>query len=385
VAAIGVTIVAIFFAGTTHSVAGSFALITLTGIAALAFWMRGFLPRAGVAASVAVLGWAPFAFGGVAWELSLPLVASNIRCGTPDANLFMAGVMVLIIVCAVALSLSIVLARTRIADGFVRAGAYASVIAGVAIAALAVQRDGVEPEAWVEQLPILVDISKNHEAEVHGIRVSLDSTGCQVTFGDKVHFVRFPEPADVQPNCTALRVRHDPAHGRFVIQYVGTPNYPARAFDEALEPVDITARDVRDALKPPAGWVGSAVAGVGAAIGALVLATMLDRRARRFRSGALAQGTHTGEGWIEITGSGTKHVSEAQRLPIGPVVFEAREGKAATYRADGSMEISRVRRGTLADWLDRTLDVRASAFAFAVAAVALSCAPLIAARFVGLF
>src|SRR5262249_39708278 len=154
----------------------------------------------------------PLAFGGAAWELGLPLVASHWRCGTPAANLFMIGVMVLILLCALALGLAMVLSRTRIADGFVRAGAYASVIGGVAIAALAVDRDGVEPDSWVEQLPILVDISAAHEAEVHGVRVSLVSSGCQVTFGDKVHFVRYPEPADSAPECTALRVRHDPAH-----------------------------------------------------------------------------------------------------------------------------------------------------------------------------
>jgi hypothetical protein len=124
---------------------------------------------------------------------------------------------------------------------------------------------------------------------------------------------------------------------------------------------------------------------VGAALAALVLATWLDRRARRLRSGALAQGTHTGDGWIEIMGSGTKHVPAARHLPIGPVIFETRPSTAPTYRADGSMGVERVVRGTLAEWIDRTLDTRASALAFAIAAVALSCAPLLAARFVGLF
>jgi len=133
-----------------------------------------------------------------------------------------------------------------------------------------------------------------------------------------------------------------------------------------------------------AGWAAPSPAWVRRS-SRFAVATWLDRRVRRLRSGKLAQGTHTGDGWIEILGSVTKHVPEAQALPIGPVVFETKPSPAPSYRNDGSMDVRRVARGTLAEWIDRTLDMRASALAFAITAVALSCAPLAAARFAGLF
>jgi hypothetical protein len=383
VTALGISILAIALAANiAGSVAAAFALVTLAGIAVLTRLMQRYLARAGVAASVAVLGWAPLAFGGVLWSLGQPLVSSHWRCGTGDLQFFTMGVVVLVAACVLTLGLAIVLSRTRIADGIVRVLAYASVIAGIVVAALAMARRGIEPDAWVDAQPVIASHDVP-EATLQGVHVTVSDCGVTLESADGV--AKYPE--DRMPGyCYPIRVRRDATHGRFIIEEKTTSEwYAFHAYDAQLQSVDVTAHDVRDALKPPAGWVGSAVAGVGAAIAALAIATWLDRRARRLRSGVLAQGTHTGDGWIEIMGSPTKHVPSAQMLPIGPVVFETNPSPAPTYRADGALDVRRVARGTLAEWIDRTLDARASALAFAITAVALSCAPLVAARFIGLF
>jgi hypothetical protein len=389
VAALGISVLAMVAANAVGgTIAGGFALFTIAGIAILVRLMGRYLARAGVVASVAVLGWAPLAFGGVSWELGRPIVSSSWHCGTGDLQFFTMGVVVLTLACGITLGMSVVLSRTRIADGIVRVLAYASVIAGGVVAALAIARDGIEPDAWVEAQPIIADSTDTYEATVEGIRVGVADDVVILTSDHGV--VRYPE--DVGPtgqHGAAMRVRHEHERdrkGRFIIeQKLTTSWYPVHAYDADLASVDVTPHDVRASLKPPAGWVGSAVAGVGAAFVAIGLATWLDRRVRRLRSGKLAQGTHTGDGWIEIMGSATKHVPEAQMLPIGPVVFETKPPPAPTYREDGSVDVRRVKRGTLAEWIDRTLDMRASALAFAITAVALSCAPLAAARFAGLF
>jgi hypothetical protein len=412
-----VTAVVSNVASGTLSVAAVFAIATTLGVLALGRMLRGWAPRAGVTASLVVLAWAPLLLFMCADAVNQPFVTSSMRCGTGLMMfLFFAVPIALAVGFAIFGAVGVAFARAPLVDGVLRVAAAAAVVVGVLVTGLALRKKGVDQDAYVDSLAVVADsagatngygFEENRECTVTLPDAHLSVRGWR---GSEGPYAVAPDPNDPEkpvPNgekehqpCPRRRVLSDARTSTTYVQVMESdPADPLRGWRrwEMVTAVqsgtmmrDVSAHDVAKSLRPPRGWIGGAAAGVSLALAALVWAALLRRRLSRLLGGAIIQGTHMGDGWVEIEGDGRRKLTGAVILPIGPVVIEddpglsARE-RGATYRDDGVGPARLVKRGTVADLLDATRDERANAWALALSSVVLSTVPLLAARLHGLF
>lgn len=370
------------------SVAAVFAVMTTLGVLGLARAFRSYARRAGMIASVVVLAWAPIVLFLCADAANQPLVTSGVRCGTGMmAFLFLAVPIALAVGFSVLGALGIVVARAPAADGVLRAAATAAVIGGALVIGLALRKRGVDQDAYSDALVVIAEST----GPTNGV-VFREDDGCTVTLPDPRGAVDTRgaaawalDQANPEP-CPRRRVVQDPRVSITFVQAdvpgVGWTMVSAVQGHEVKR--EVTTRDVATSIRPSRGWVGGAIAGVSLALVALAWAAALRRKLGRLLGGALVQGTHLGDGWVEVEGHGRRRLRDAF-VPIGPVVIEDAPERGATYRDDGVGRAALVRRGTVADLLEATRDARADAWGLAVCAVALSVTPLLAARIQGIF
>ena len=181
---------------------------------------------------------------------------------------------------------------------------------------------------------------------------------------------------------STLTLWHDAADGVFVLDEDGRR---ARAFDDSGTPVSIPMRAVAHRLAPPRAWTLIALAGLFSAAVALWLARLAERTATAIAGGT--PGTYDGAGWIHIAGDAPLRKPEDASVPAGPVVVIAgsvAEVPTSAYRLDPSRPPASIIVGAKADILARLRNAASERRAFAVVAVALTSAPLIAALVRGL-
>jgi hypothetical protein len=147
---------------------------------------------------------------------------------------------------------------------------------------------------------------------------------------------------------------------------------------------DIFVHDVASSLSPPRGWIAGALAGL--AFAALLLAL---RRRRALHHAAVAagrEGTLEASGQIVLPGGEPPlRAAPGQALAVGPVVILGGEGSPrGLYRGDALAAGARVVCGARADLLDAAEGRMAALDALALAALALTVAPLLASAVVGL-
>jgi hypothetical protein len=174
---------------------------------------------------------------------------------------------------------------------------------------------------------------------------------------------------------TPLALSRDAKHDLWV---VGS-HHAFRGRDFKL--TDIGVDDVADELSPPVGWIAGAALGVALAAG-----VAFQRRRLQRRLTALAEakaGVHGRDGWIAFDESlPALRAAPDLGLPEGPVLVVTEQGAGSAggdYRSGGSLGRAEILPGTREDILAALRGQRAALDAFALTALLLTAAPLLAA------
>lgn len=192
-----------------------------------------------------------------------------------------------------------------------------------------------------------------------------------------------PDVADFQGADTdaTITIQRDAAHGLWVVGEGWSRPQVYRETDSKVELAAIDARDVRDAVSPPRGWI------IGAAIGLIFAAWLLSRRrsARSFlaRVERATAGTLDEQGWITF-GTGAPPVYAGrpkQGSSPGPVlVTGSRDGAApmGAYRGEAPLGGGEVIAGERSSLVEQSRETLAGLDALTISSAALSAAPLLA-------
>jgi hypothetical protein len=370
------------------TVAGATALGTgalLTGWAALR------RPDAGglVIGAAAALGWFPFLALGAAWALTRPLVVSHWRCGTGDAGLAMLSPFLTAVPMAAGFGVGTAALRLRLHRVLRTAALAGLVVSGVVLATAVPRARGVEPDRWVETIPIALEVGPDAPGATHGLTFSVKErprpnatpdmkADCVLVVGPGDSEVRLGRWSDM-PGCPRVRVR--PVSAELLLIDEKAPDMwrtmaIRRSSGSAWELEDVRPRDV-PGLALPREWL------LTAAIG-LVMAVLLAVRALfAARATAAREAVHRGGGWIDAEGLGLRHVPAAAPLPQGPVLVSDGAAPFASYRADVRPEVRSVEAGSTEELAERRrLETTARLFA-AMACAVLCTAPLWGARLGG--
>jgi hypothetical protein len=187
-----------------------------------------------------------------------------------------------------------------------------------------------------------------------------------------------------EPGRSSTSIRRDAARGLVILGHGVHDDIGARAAfrEPELRAVDVRLADLRGLTGPPPAWIAAACAGLVVALLALG-----DRRGSPLaRERDQRPGRADGHGFIELDdGSARVPVLEGQAVPRGPVVvIPLGPAREATYREVGGLGPVLVVPGTVAT-LRAAVDAAAANRAMlALAALALTSAPLVAAWWHGL-
>jgi hypothetical protein len=370
------------------STSAVFAALTTTFLALFVVVTRRRRPRAGVLAACHAAAWSPF-IAVFAWNaISDPIVAGQaMRCGTGLMAFLIVGLPVAGLVCiALGIALGVGLAY-RSTDRLIRTAATGAVgLALVAFAFAAPRMGRPDPDTYIESLDQVAVLQPGSEATLAGRSYRyerIDEPRPAQTTGD----CRLTglDDTSTASSCSTLRLRIDRGRDIAVVDSpfpIGRSSpYAFIAFRPSTGVViSISAADVADHIGPPIGWTLGA--GMGGLLGLVlvVLASRIRRGAARIEG---SEGTHAGEGWVELATGETLRIDAAVALPIGDVVLEQRTERVPTYRATGTPEFRRGRAGTLVRLRALRTDLAASLEAVAFATAALGAAPLVVARIVG--
>ena len=306
------------------SVAAVFALLTVLGVLGLGRAFTRYAPRGPIAMSLMVLAWAPIVLFLCVDAVAQPIVTQGVRCGTGMmAFLFFFVPVLLLFGFAILGAVGTVLASAPRADAVLRVGALGATIFGAVVVVAAARRPGAEPDHYTESLAVIAE----SEGDAKGVRFG-GAPSCAVTLPDARGDVElvWRQPAQ-QEACPRRRVLLDRVTQMRFVQADEGFGWTTVAAERAHEQVDyVSTHDIAASLRPPRGWVGGAVAGVSLALAAIVFAALQRRRLSRVLSGAVVQGTHVGDGWVELAGDRRCRLDGDAMIPIGPVVVaETRE------------------------------------------------------------
>jgi len=385
------------------SIAATFAVLVTALLVGLVLATRTRLPRAGAAASAVALAVAPAIALSAHSSLDKPIVwgpPEHVGCGTGLMSLLaLLAPVGLGVLFFAGLGLGIAFARRR-SDGLLRiASAGGVVLALLAFGMAAVRVTRPDPDTYLATLTTAGALAVGETKTILGRDVRYEVAELPPTRP-------WPDESPPQPNqecrvtglgeaisvggfgpCPEVRFRVSPA-GDFAVletRWADPPGAftPVRAFRlPGVEQAPITIADVKSQIAPPVGWTIGA--GLGGGLGALLLLAARGAR-RRARSLAGVDATHRGDGWVDLADGETIRVPAAAELPIGPVVLGDATERAPTYRETGTPTFAAARKGTLEELRGASTDLAASLEGVALAAASLGAAPLVVARFFGLF
>jgi hypothetical protein len=378
---------------------------------------RALGPRGPVAGALAAGLVAPMILLGCLNELDEPLVPSFIRwCGTARTMLVTSVPPAMFVAGALAGILAVPLAA-RAGAGLHRAAtglcAVAALLAGASV--LRAARFS-EPDRYVGALPIVAAVRaasgtpamvahpyadhEPHPADVHPtvsvrgplavydedlggalLRRGCSEHRCEVTMvlPDTSPAKAGPTRWDVNDD-EVVQVRRDAPHDIWIVEAQGRTPYRG----PWLRRDDVRVRDVASSLTPPPGWIAGALAGL--AFAGLLLALRRRADTRRAALAAGREGTLEASGQIVLPGGAPPlRAAPRQALALGPVVVLGGEGSpGGLYRGDALAGGARVVCGARADLLAAADARMATLDALALAALALTAAPLLASALVGL-
>jgi hypothetical protein len=380
-------------------------------------WALG--PRGPVAAAIAIALVAPMIVLGAFHELSEPLIyAQPPMCGTPRMTLEMSVPPAMFVAGAT----SALLAALLVAYGGPRLdrALHALVAALAAITAVlvggSILRAARYPDTdhYVRALPIVAevpaasgllqilaadplvrrtapdraaDIPRSsvflYDADLGGalLRRTCAAHRCRATFvprGTPKNQVRY-DWWEVEETAI-ITARGAPTHALWVVEAEGARAYLGPDFERS----DVRVRDVASSVSPPIGWILGAAGGLALAGAALAL-----RRRAAHRRAAIAEGragTLEPSGLVKVTGDDHPlRVAPGQTLVVGPVVvLPGPVAPGGVYRGDGLLLGARVACGEQDELLDAASTKMAYLDTLALAALALTAAPLVASAIVGI-
>jgi len=341
-------------------------------------------------------------------ELNEPFLAA-IRASEHNAELLARGALCMVpvgVVATLLLWLTVVRAPHRGLERAVR-------LAGIAAGAIVVSavtwtatRGRLEPEDWIKTLRTVGHAHYEADCDLelredntrrYDLRVAAGTISVECRYADECNrafipngaeqrydgeSVPFHEPYRTSPyidNCGGYFVLDDPRHRMFVLE--GPSRWPY--WDEHFVAFSRTGRFlgplrpelIGDVLAPPTTWLLAACAGVLCAVVAQLFASR--RRSREWVDGRVA------DDWTIVLADGTRVVG-GEHAPGTLVVAAGVKPSASTYRDAPFGSAARVCEGTAAERRQRFAAERAALFAWALASIAITAAPLLvfAARFV---
>ncbi len=344
------------------------------------------------AASWALVGWAPYIFGGAAFDLSNPLVAGRWRCGTADVGLFFLAACSVPVVFALTTLCAVQADRVRV-PRVTRLVAWLAVgVSALALTASLSRSHKLASEDYVASLPAVAEFSRDDD-RFRGPWFTIEQRppsespgavgGCTIFSIDHETDARA-----ISPECQGTRVLRDALHGVWIFETptaVGGRLYSAITDrSRIVQPVDVGVRTVASSLRPPTSWTVSLAVGCALGLALLGIARGIRTRADAWRSAR--RGAHGGGGWVTFEdGTPPGHFASAAALPVGAVLVLESSRKAPHYREHGRTdEGARIAEGSFEQIAERAEGRATDLHAFATLMAWLTVAPMLAAYLNGL-
>lgn len=317
--------------------------------------------------------------GGVV-ALGRPLVEAHFRCGTNDVALPFGAALSLCVVAAVGAGVALWV-DPGVRRGAVLCAAAAALGVSSSLVAGAAARAATHPDVdgWLEITERVATLGPAAPGEVTvdavaglTVRRTCETDWCEVDLGGArtLRVLRTGAPFEVRRSDGFLLVAT--ANGDTVA-----------AFDaRTLEPREVLVEHIADRVAPPIGWILAALAGLLLALALVARRVHLKTRERGLRG---AREGHVDERGVVAFDDGRlpARSTPARPLPPGPALVLCAPGRGA-YRVDGQTGLVRALPGTREQHLTRIEAERAVLDASALAATALTAAPLIASWASGL-
>lgn len=371
----------------TFSIATAAALLTCLGLGVVAWKKPGLGASAAIGAGFALV---PNVLFGATWALAKPLAGSAMRCGTADAVLPFTALVTACVACAFAVPVA-VLARVIAEDAYrvlLSLAVAVTVGGGIAAAFATTTLQRPEPDAFATVLSDRATVDVGKTATLDGLEIAYFAHGDTCILHISTSTDRNPVVRAVR-GCPRLVAQRDPVSGVLVVSRTRAIA-EGGAFELVIHDDDaygavspaLTLHDLGARLGAPRAWVGGSLLGLLVALGALLGAMIARRREQRLTADVL-ETAHTGDGWVVVEGV-PRHFPELAGADPGPVVVRAYASRPATYRDDGAPTGIVLHDGSREAYAAHLRERAAGWACVAVAAIAMTSAPLWAARLCGL-